>query len=113
VTTDEPLPGIPPLNTRVGLRFHEAGPQPRWGVEYFARIVGDQNLFNSRLFEQRTAGFVVHNVRGYWQASDNVLLLAGVENFADVYYREHLDLRTGLAVFQPGINFYFGMKVDY
>jgi hypothetical protein len=37
--------------------------------------------------------------------------VAGVENFTDKQYLEHLDLRTG--VFQPGINYYFGSELTY
>jgi outer membrane receptor protein involved in Fe transport len=110
---DEALPGIAPMYSRVGLRFHEPGNNPRWGVEYFARMVGTQDLFADSLGEQRTGGFVVHNLRGYWQPTEKLLFLAGVENIGDRYYREHLDLRTGLAVFQPGINFYLGAKITY
>jgi outer membrane receptor protein involved in Fe transport len=112
-TRAEALPGIAPLSGRVGLRFHESGQNPRWGLEYYARIVAPQDLFAESLGEQRTGGFAVHNIRGYWQATDNFLLLAGVENIGDIYYREHLDLRTGRSVFQPGINFYVGMKLTY
>jgi outer membrane receptor protein involved in Fe transport len=42
-----------------------------------------------------------------------LLLLAGIENLTDKYYHEHLDLRTGRGVFQPGINFYFGFELTY
>ena len=37
-------------------------------------------------------------------------VVAGVENFTDRNYGEHFDLRTqdGIAVYQPGVNFYFG-----
>ncbi len=110
---DQALPGIAPLTSRVGLRIHEPSENPRWGVEYFARMVANQELFASVLGEQRSSGFVVHNLRAYWQARENFLLLAGVENVGNLQYREHLDLRTGLSVFQPGVNFYFGLKVTY
>lgn len=112
-TRDQALPGIAPLTSRVGMRFHEAGENPRWGLEYYARMVATQDLFAGILGEQRTGGFVVHNVRAYWQARDNFLLLAGVENIGNLHYREHLDLRTGLSVFQPGVNFYAGLKITY
>jgi iron complex outermembrane recepter protein len=113
-THHEALPGIAPLDTRVGLRFHDRGKDPKWGVEYYARMVAVQDQYAASLGEQRTGGFVVHNVRAYWQARDNLLLLAGVENIGNLQYREALDLRTPpVGVFQPGINFYVGMKVSY
>ncbi|MBM3994725.1 MAG: TonB-dependent receptor [Planctomycetes bacterium] len=117
---DTALPGIAPLSARLGLRVHEPETKPRWAVEYFARVVADQDLFaNSTvdprlaLGEQRTGGFVVHNLRGYWNVSEKVLVHAGLENFGNRNYREHLDLRTGFGVLQPGINFYVGMKMSY
>lgn len=112
-TRDEALPGIPPLASRAGLRFHEPGANQRWGMEYFARMVATQNLYAASLGEQRTGGFVVHYIRAYWQPRPNMQLLAGIENIGNLQYREHLDLRTGLGVFQPGINFYGGVKVSY
>ena len=110
---NEPLPGIAPLDSRVGFRIHDPAKTPRWGVEYFARVVATQDLFAASLGEQRTGGFTVHNIRAYWQVRDNFLVLAGVENLGDLQYREHLDLRTGNGVFQPGINFYAGVKISY
>ena len=110
---NEALPGIPPLSTRVGVRFHDPSKEQKWGVEYFVRMVAAQNLFAGSLGEAQTGGFGVHNIRAYWQATKSVLLLAGVENIGNLQYREHLDLRTGSGVFQPGINFYFGVKANY
>jgi iron complex outermembrane recepter protein len=112
-TIHEPLPSITPLEARVGVRIHDPSKAPRWGLEFLARLVDEQSLVAASLGEQLTGGFTVFNVRGYWQVRDNVLLTAGVDNLGDRYYREHLDLRTGLGVFQPGINFYFGMRVNY
>ena len=109
----EPLPGIPPLESIVGIRLHEAGPQPRWVVELSARIVDNQDRVAGTLFEQATPGFTIWNFRSFWRATENLLLTFGVENFTDTFYREHLDFRTGLGVFQPGVNFYFGSELLY
>ncbi len=110
---EEALPGIPPLQSRVGVRFHEPCPNPRWGLELSARIVDNQDRVASSLLERETPGFTTYDLRGYLQAADNLLLVAGVENFTDKQYREHLDLRTGSGVFQPGASFYFGVEVTY
>jgi outer membrane receptor protein involved in Fe transport len=110
---DEPLPGIPPLESRVGVRIHEAARHPRWGIEFEARIVAAQNRVARTLFEQVTPNFAVGNIRSYWQARRNLLLIAGVENFTDTFYREHLDYRPGRGVFQPGVNFYFSGELTY
>jgi iron complex outermembrane receptor protein len=110
---DQPLPGIAPLDSRVGIRIHEPGKSPRWGVEYYARIVAAQDLAATQLLEQQTSGFVVHYVRAFWQPRENIQLHAGVDNIANLQYQEHLDLRTGDGVFQPGINYYIGAKISY
>jgi outer membrane receptor protein involved in Fe transport len=57
----------------------------------------------------------VGDIRGFWRASEGLLLIAGVENFTDRNYREHLDFNSlnGSQLFQPGINFYFGGEVTY
>jgi outer membrane receptor protein involved in Fe transport len=110
---EEPLPGIPPLESRIGVRFHQSSDRPRWIVEFSARIVDKQDRVASSLLEQETAGFTTYDLRAMWRATDNSLLVAGVENLTDKQYREHLDLRTGTGVFQPGVNFYFGAQVVY
>jgi len=111
----EPLPGIYPLDGRLGFRLHEPAPQPRWAIELAARIVADQDRVARSLLESPTAGFTVWDFRSYWRPGDRWLLVAGVENFADVRYQEHLDHRSpsGLSVFQPGVNFYFGTQATF
>jgi outer membrane receptor protein involved in Fe transport len=112
--TAEPLPQIPPLESRIGFRVHQPGKAPRWAVEISARIVAAQDRVAESLAEVATPGFTVYDLRGYWQVNKDFLLTAGVENFTDKTYLEHLDLRTpGLPFFQPGINFYFGAKLNY
>lgn len=110
---EEPLPGMPPLESLVGLRLHPAGDDPHWGIELAARMVSDQDRFAESLGERRTAGFTVLNARSYWRLRDNLLVIAGAENFTDQFYREHLDYRSGLGVFQPGANFYFSTELSY
>ena len=66
-----------------------------------ARLVDSQDLFAASLGEQPTPGFTVFDARGYWQARENLLFTAGVENIADRFYQEHLDLRTGGACSSP------------
>jgi outer membrane receptor protein involved in Fe transport len=110
----EPLPQIPPIESRLGFRVHQAGKSPRWAVEISARVVGPQDRVAETLTEVATPGFTTYDLRTYWQVNKGLLLTAGVENFTDKTYREHLDLRTpGLGFLQPGINFYFGAKMDY
>ena len=110
---NEPLPGMPPLESRLGVRLHEPVPNPTRGLELSARIVAEQERVARTLLEERTPGFTIWDVRGYWQARNNLLLIAGIENLTDKFYREHLDYRTGGGVFRPGINFYFSTELTY
>ena len=109
----EPLPGISPLESIVGLRVHEAADQPEWSVELTARIVDNQDRVAASLFERATPGFTIWNLRTFWRATDSLLLTAGVENITDKFYREHLDSRAGRGVYRPGTNFYFSSELSY
>ena len=109
----EPLPNIAPLDSILGLRLHSQPWQRPWSLELTARIVDTQDRVAFSLFERETAGFTVLNLRGYCQATDRLQLTAGVENLNNKFYREHLDYRAGLGVFQPGANFYFGSELSY
>jgi outer membrane receptor protein involved in Fe transport len=111
--SEEPLPGIAPLASRLGVRVHDSGEQPRWAVEFSARVVDTQDRAATSLREQPSSGFTTFDLRSYLKATDNLLLVAGVENLTDKHYREHLDLLTGSGVFQPGINFYFSAELRY
>ncbi len=121
----EALPNIPPLETILGIRFREPGENSRWRVEFSARIVDDQSRVASSLAELPTSGFTTYDVRGYWQVTDAFSVVAGVENFTDKHYQEHLDPHGRITtpgfflpgslgtVFRPGINFYFGSEWVY
>lgn len=108
----EPLPGIPPLETRLGLRIHDDSEVQNWGIEVSARIVDDQDRVAESLEEIETPGFTTYDVRAFKRAGQ-WLFTAGIENFTDKYYREHLDYRSGFGVYRPGINFYSGVEVTY
>lgn len=109
----EPLPNISPLEARIGLKLHDEGPNSTIGIDFSSRIVAQQNRVASSLLEQPTPGFVVYDLRGFWRPREGVLLTAGLENAFNKFYREHLDLRTGLGVYQPGRTFYAGLELRY
>ena len=117
-TDTEPLPQIPPLESRVGIRIHDPKPERRWQFEFSARMVASQNSIATSLGEIGTPGFTTFTIRTYWQATERFLLTAGVENLGDLFYREHLDPISGniLGVgpmYRPGTNFYFGSQLSY
>ena len=108
----ESLPGITPLESRVGLRFHDPSKKPTWGLEFAARIVDDQDRVASSLEEIATPGFTTFDLR-YFKRHNNWLLTFGAENLTDKFYREHLDYRSGRGVFRPGINLYSGIELTF
>lgn len=108
----EPLPGIPPLDSRIGFLLHDPT-KSQWGLEYSLRAVARQTKVARTLEEIQTPGFVTMDLRGFRRLSDSWLVTAGVENLTDRFYREHLDYRSGLGVFRPGVGFYSGLEVLY
>jgi outer membrane receptor protein involved in Fe transport len=115
--THEPLPGILPLESRIGIRWHEAGRDPNWGVELSARVVDNQDLVALSLLETPTPGFTTYDLRSFWRPQRDLTFVAGVENFTDKNYREHLDYNPSnplaLGTLQPGINAYLGTEWIY
>lgn len=110
----EPLPQIPPLESRLGIRLNAAGPDPLWGTEFLARIVDDQDrVAGGSLLEQATPGFTTFDFRAFYRPYDDLTIIFGVLNFTDKRYREHLDNRAGNQLYQPGISGYVGSELTY
>jgi len=117
-SSTEPLAQIPPLESKLGFRIHQASKAPKWQVEFSARVVAGQNNVASTLDERVTPGFTVFNVRGFWKVTDNLLITTGVENLGDKNYREHLDPISGNILgsgplLRPGANFFFNTQISY
>ncbi len=123
-TDTEPLPQIPPMETRLGFRIHGTQDVPKWQIEVATRIVSGQNAIATSLGEIVTPGFTTIDIRGFYQVNKNLLITAGVENLGDRFYREHLDPvasnllqnATGVSVpllFRPGTNFFFNTQYTY
>lgn len=108
----EPLPGIHPLEGRMGVVIQDPSPQQRWGLEFMTRVVDNQDRVAESLDEVETPGFTTYDLRGYRRIG-SCLLTGGVENFTDKFYREHIDYRSGLGVFRPGIGAYVGAEWRY
>lgn len=118
VPETEPLPQMPPLESRLGFRVHTPTTSPWWQVELSARMVAGQNNVATSLGEVPTPGFTVFTVRGFVKLRDQWLLTAGVDNLGNKTYREHLDPIAGnlLGVgplYRPGTSFNFGIQWSY
>ncbi len=113
----EALPGIPPLESRLGLRFHDTSPSQRWTFEMAGRLVARQDRVAASLLETATPGYGIWDIRSVFRPLENKdwVVSSGVENMFDRRYREHFDFRTpsGLSVNQPGANFYISSSVQY
>ena len=116
-SSSEPLPSMPPLESRVGVRVHDTSLEKRWNIEVSARIVDNQDRVASSLFETATAGFTTWDTRAVFRSRKipGLVVATGVENMFDLRYREHFDFRTasGVSVFQPGANFYVSTSLSY
>lgn len=131
---DAPLPGIYPFDSRVGVRLQDAYGGRRWGTEFFARIVDDQDQLGvlrvtstdlTDTFELQTPGFTVYHLRGYYNVTDNFNVIGGIDNLFDKQYLEHLDLRLPAQavvggpdipqtrVLAPGFSPYVGVEWVY
>ena len=123
-TIRQPLTQIPPLQAFAGVRFHDPDGGARWGLEAFATITRQQDRpgvirvtnVPGALFpiESRTGGWTTYNLRGYWNASKNLMITGGINNIFDKTYITHLALRTPpLFVLSPGISPYLSMEWIY
>lgn len=127
-----PLTQIYPLEGRVGIRLHDPDGGNRWGTEFIVRMVDRQDRLGTlrlgqpgaitgrEIIEFPTAGFVVCNLRGYWNMTERMSCVAGINNVFDVNYLEHLSLRYGpqppipaAAVLSPGFTPYVGVNWTY
>ncbi len=132
---DQPLYGIAPLEGRVGLRLADRCGGDNWGLEFAARIVdaqdqvarlrqGSASIVGLAPLEEATPGFTTFYVRGYWNPTETLSIVGGVENLFDRSYQEHLDLRLlanpeiappdprgfNTRVYSPGITPYVGVE---
>ena len=131
-----PLVGIYPFSGNVGIRIHDAKAGSRWGLEIAAMMVQSQgrtgflrlgSTFVQGLdpnFESRTGGFTTFRLGGYYNVTDSLYVVGGVENILDRTYLEHLNQRLPadtingipfqeVSVLSPGITPYFGFEWNY
>jgi outer membrane receptor protein involved in Fe transport len=105
-TLGAPLTQIYPLEGRVGLRLHDPDDGQRWGVELLTRMVAHQHRLGTlrvgepetplglrEVVEQPTGGFTVWNIRSYYNMTENLSMVLGINNLFDRNYIEHLSIR--------------------
>jgi iron complex outermembrane receptor protein len=127
---NQPLPQIYPLQGRLGIRWADPEPTNDWGLELGMRMVAAQNRIGflrdniggaptSTAVESRTPGFSTAYLRGYYNLSQQIHLVGGIDNMFDRTYIEHLDLRLQgppvtpggvTAALAPGFTAYLGLE---
>jgi len=128
-TIHRALPQIYPLQGRLGVRWADPAVNSQWGFEWGARIVAAQRQIGylrddfssttSIAVETPTGGFYTSYVRGYYNLSQQLHLVGGIDNMFNRNYIEHLDLRLRgpavtpggvTSVFSPGFTAYAGLE---
>ena len=134
-TINQPLMQIYPLDTRLGVRWHDTDKGSKWGFEAYERMVAHQHQLGSirtgapgfvepgvyTAAELPTPGFAITNLRYYYNVNKNFSWNAGVNNLFNTNYIEHLSLRlpaqaalgtqpgySAAGVYSPGFTFYLG-----
>ena len=128
---DRPLSGISPLEGRAGLRYIDRSGGTRWGVEVFGRMVNDQDRLGALRIgtttvadiidlEVPTPGFTTFHLRSYYNVTESLHVVLGIDNIFDRNYLEHLSLRLpdqgiykDTAVFEPGFSPFVSMELTY
>ena len=77
---------IAPLNTLVALNYRAAA----WGVTLETLLYDEQNKVSRTNTEQKSAGYALLNVRGFWEINSRVKLGLSADNLTDKKYRDHL-----------------------
>ncbi|MFQ6083039.1 MAG: TonB-dependent receptor domain-containing protein [Candidatus Aminicenantia bacterium] len=106
--TGEPLPQIPPLESRVKLRYNDS--KERFWAELSGRFVAEQKRAAISAGETKTPGFSVFNFRGEIKLTNTFTFNFGVENIFNKAHKEHLNLAY---IPEPGRNFYIGLKIGW
>lgn len=100
---NEPVIGVAPLRTSLGLRFEE--PLGRYYVEGSLELVAKQDRVSSSRGETASPGYQTGDLRAGVSLTDGVTLRAGVLNIWDTDYHDHLNAKNpflGVPVPEPG-----------
>ena len=105
---DEPIPRLPPLQSRLGLRL---APSEGLSLGTWARLASDQSRVGE--FEAPTEGYAVFDIAGQYYFSSGGYLHTfslALENVADTTHRRHLN-RVRQVMPEPGRNLRLLYKV--
>lgn len=115
----EGLPGIYPFNVSFAVRAFEPEEQ-RYGAEFSARFVRQQEFVADSIGEARTPGFAVCDARAFWRVTENIRLATTIKNILNQSYTQHgslaiADPRNGRILFvpEPGISWVTSFELNY
>jgi outer membrane receptor protein involved in Fe transport len=100
--TNEPLPLIPPLKGRIGVRYQ----QPRWWAEGAARIVSRQDRLPEG--EEANPGFTIFDIRAGYDFDFGLGIIATLANLADELYVETFNQEP-----EPGRNMRVSLRYRF
>lgn len=109
----EPMNKVQPLQGILGGRWNDAS-RKYWAEAFMKaadrqdRLSPEDRLDTQRIPPDGTPGYTVFNIRGGWQASDNVAITVGIENIGDRDYRIH-----GSGTNEPGRNFIIALNARF
>ncbi|MEQ9003919.1 MAG: TonB-dependent receptor [Pseudomonadales bacterium] len=83
---DDDLYRLAPANAFVAIAYQ----RPAWGLTLETFAYADQNRVSATNAELASDGYVLVNLKGYWQLGEQFRLGFGVDNVADARYRDHL-----------------------
>lgn len=106
------LPMIPPLNAHLGIRYSI----PEWiGAEIMVNLYSDQEKVAEG--EKATPGYASWDFRinsgEMVTSAGKIRIFAGVENFTNRAYRNHLATNRGLIRLEPGRNYFVRLSYEF
>jgi len=104
-STGDPLPEIPPLESRVTIRYDDKSGKV-WS-ELTGRFAAKQERISNEFGENMTPDFSVFDLSAGVNISSRITLRFGVRNIFDTVYYEHLNRQSkvdGLPIMESGRN---------
>jgi iron complex outermembrane receptor protein len=115
LTTQKPLPEIPPFEINLGIhgKFFKDKLKP----ELFIRQAFDQYRVSETFGETKTSAFTLVNVKASFALNKYLHLAAGVNNLFNISYYEHLSramrIDNGRPLHAPGTNVFGTVTVRF
>jgi len=107
---NDPLPEIPPLEAKLGIKHYFLNNDLVPGVGI--RFVSGQNKISQAYYEKETPGFALLDFNLFYKYNNVLSISSGIENLLNKTYYEHLNRRiigTETPLYEPGRVFYINL----